>query len=150
MFQSPHGDKFQHAGLTRLTQCRRFRPLTGINFNAGTLTPYIYTTPLPSPHGDKFQLDCSGAFVYAYKFPSPHGDKLQQDIIETIGYNLQFPSPHGDKFQLLQSVVGAILPFPSPHGDKFQREQGLYLIRPARFRPLTGINFNRKVPSRSR
>ena len=32
--------------------------------------------------------------------------------------------------------------FPSPHGDKFQLYRNYMMIILARFRPLTGINFN--------
>ena len=37
--------------------------------------------------------------------------------------------------------------FPSPHGDKFQRTCNSGKISDVRFRPLTGINFNRMSSS---
>ena len=57
-----------------------------------------------------------------------------------------FPSPHGDKFQLYQKYAKmGLAKFPSPHGDKFQQPMKRMKKRNLCFRPLTGINFNKKA-----
>ena len=55
-----------------------------------------------------------------------------------------FPSPHGDKLQLKEyRSSDYVVMFPSPHGDKFQQKELIEKLFASRFRPLTGINFNR-------
>ena len=144
-FPSPRGDKFQPEWISVKDKLPEF----------------------PSPHGDKFQLsiDYKSASPAAL-FPSPRGDKFQQTARQLVGsmyrfrpltgidFNVsesviasnfqRFPSPHGDKFQLGLGLKQFYQSgFPSPRGDIFQQLVKWNLsTRKARFRPLTGLNFN--------
>ena len=55
MFPSPHGDKFQLDICCIQAVHKRFRPLTGINFNRKSTSGMPEAMEFPSPHGDKFQ-----------------------------------------------------------------------------------------------
>ena len=56
-FRPLTGINFNARAKTRRKNVRRFRPLTGINFNAYQVFVDLTYIEFPSPHGDKFQPD---------------------------------------------------------------------------------------------
>ena len=123
MFPSPCGDKLQwRQKKPRLLMTISFRPLAGINCNAGFLQIGVVLQLFPSPCGDKLQLSLPETFQKFLKFPSPCGDKLQSPKFSHTAQRPWFPSPCGDKLQSSSSFATVSVL--------------------CGFRPLAGINCN--------
>ena len=68
-FRPLTGINFNARAKTRRKNVRRFRPLTGINFNAYQVFVDLTYIEFPSPHGDKFQPydDVEKAVAYCFR-----------------------------------------------------------------------------------